>query len=253
MVNQQILDWIKSQETQGYSNQQIYSYLTQQGYNPDEVNEAINSVAQTPKPMNQQTPPIKKPASILPIFMISLVVIAVVAGGIFYFMFQHKEAPNLNLNSNNGLLDQENVKTAAAEPAVNLTQDQQPAEVKLDLNCDAFPDKLDSCTEYKCQFVHPFTGENMTKEILGIIDEKCNYVEQMPNNGKMECKYLESMRKAAAQYYKDVAGAESTGVEVNASLVSGEVKTRYTIDGKEVANPLEEAMNDGQCVISGYG
>lgn len=133
-----------------------------------------------------------------------------------------------------------------------VQQEAQSEEVSLDANCDAFPEKLYSCTKYKCQFIHPMTGETMEREILGIIDGKCNYVEQMPNNGLMECKYTESMRKAAAKYYKDVAAAESSGTSVKADLGSGEVETKYTIDGKEVANPLQEAISNGQCIISGY-
>ncbi len=129
---------------------------------------------------------------------------------------------------------------------------EEPKEVVAAANCDAFPDKLSSCTKYKCQFVHPFTGETMQKEITGIVGGKCNYVEQMPNNGKLECNYTTSQRTAAAQYYKDVAAAESTGTSMNLNLGSGEQKTTYTIDGKEVENPLQTFTTDGTCVISGY-
>lgn len=129
-------------------------------------------------------------------------------------------------------------------------QDTEPIEIELDENCDAFPDNLDSCTRYKCEFLHIFTGEPMVKEIFGIVDGKCNYVEEMPNNGKMECNYSESMRKAVAQYYRDVAAAESVGTEIQVG--EEETKTTYTIDGIEVENPLQEAIDNGQCVISGY-
>lgn len=122
----------------------------------------------------------------------------------------------------------------------------------VDAGCDAFPDKLGNCTAYKCRFTHPFTKEPMVKEISGLVDGKCDYVEEMPNDGKMECSYSESARTAVAQYHRDVATAESAGTEVNVDLGSGEVKTTYTIDGKEVENPLQEAMDNGQCVISGY-
>jgi len=94
--------------------------------------------------------------------------------------------------------------------------------------------------------------ETLEKEILGIIAGKCNYIEQMPNGGKMECKYTENERKAVSQYYKDVEAAESFGTGTNVDLGSGKQKTTYTIDGKEVENPLQEAMNNGVCVISGY-
>lgn len=68
----------------------------------------------------------------------------------------------------------------------------------------------------------------------------------------MECKYSESERIAVAQYYKDVATAESVGTSANADLGSGKLKTTYTINGKVVDNPLQEATNSGVCVISGY-
>ena len=118
--------------------------------------------------------------------------------------------------------------------------------------CDAFPNKLDLCESFSCKFEHPFTSEIMEKKIVGSVNDKCQYTEEMPNNGRMDCEYSESLRKAVAQYYRDLAIAESFGTSVNADLGSGDVKTTYTIDGKEVENPLQEAMVSGQCVILGY-
>ena len=118
--------------------------------------------------------------------------------------------------------------------------------------CDAFPDKLDLCESFSCKFEHPFTDEIMERKIVGLVNNKCQYTEEMPNNGRMDCEYSESLRKAVAQYYRDIAAAESFGASVEANLGSGDVKTTYTIDGKEVENPLQEAMDSGQCIISGY-
>lgn len=166
-----------------------------------------------------------------PIAIIIVLILAVAVGG--YIYWQTSE------------LQKEEVKL----PEINPPKEKK--ELTLDTDCDVLPNKLDSCTEYKCQFIHPFTGEAMIREIIGIIDEKCNYVEEMPSNGKLECKYTESMRKAAAQYYKDVALAESFGTEIKGDL-GGETEIKYTINGKEVENPLQEAMENGQCIISGY-
>lgn len=116
-----------------------------------------------------------------------------------------------------------------------------------------FADKLSSCTPYKITFQHPFTGEMLEKEILGIVNEKCGYVEKMPGNGKMECQYTESERQVAAQYYKDMALAESFEANLNIDLESAEQQSTYTVNGKVVDNPLQELMNNGVCVISGYG
>jgi hypothetical protein len=43
MVDKRIVDWIKSEEAQAYSEEQLRQSLLKQGYKPAEVNEAINS------------------------------------------------------------------------------------------------------------------------------------------------------------------------------------------------------------------
>jgi hypothetical protein len=216
----------------------------QQGYNPNEINEIISLASGNPT-LNH-SPKEGKPTNYLPIILIIILIVAAIGGGIFFLMTKNKDTSSLNesVKGNNDGSKSTNVNTQ-----IKATQS---SELKLELNCDSFPDKLLTCTKYKCQFLHPFTGENMTKEILGIINRECNYVEQMPNNGKMECNYTESVRKAVAQYYKDAAKAESVGTSVQADLGSGDTQTTYTIDGKQVENPLQEAMTNGQCVISGY-
>ena len=74
----------------------------------------------------------------------------------------------------------------------------------------------------------------------------------MPNNSRMDWEYSESLRKAVTQYYRDVAAAESAGTSVKADLGSGKTETTSMIDGQEVENPLQEAMDSGACTISGY-
>jgi len=118
------------------------------------------------------------------------------------------------------------------------------------LGCDAFPDKLDTCEVFSCDFEHPFTGEQMNKEITELKNGICKITEQMPNNGQMDCAYSISLRKAIAQYHRDLAVAESLGTSV--SFGEDVVDAVYTIDGKEVVNPLQEAMESGACIISGY-
>ena len=141
--------------------------------------------------------------------------------------------------------------TQQQEVPTEQVQEEQTAEAELS-GCDAFPNKLDACEAFSCEFEHPFTGEMMEKKIIGLVNSKCQYTEEMPNNGRMNCEYSESLRKAVAQYHRDFAAAESAGTSVKADLGSGEVETKYTIDGKEVENPLQEAMDTGACTISGY-
>lgn len=162
----------------------------------------------------------------------------------------NQSTANINQNTNN--IQPEPVAQEPAEATPSSTPNEEPKEAAATTNCNTFPDKLSTCTKYKCQFVHPLTRGTMQKEITGIIGGKCNYIEEMPNNGKMECNYTQSQRTVAAQYYKDVAAAETTGTNLHVDLGSGEQKTTYTIDGKEVENPLNTFLNDGTCIISGY-
>lgn len=115
------------------------------------------------------------------------------------------------------------------------------SEDGMALNCDLLPLKLDECLSYKCTFVHSFTEETMTKEIFGIVNNTCHYVEQMPYNGLMTCDYTLDTRKVIAQYYKDIASSKNS-----------EITSSYTIGGKTVSNPIQEALVTGQCVVLGY-
>lgn len=76
----------------------------------------------------------------------------------------------------------------------------------------------------------------------------------MPNGGKMECRYSVESRKAVAQYYRNIANAQSSGTKVEFSLgdEKQEAKYTYTINGKKVENPLQECLDNGTCTISGY-
>ena len=121
--------------------------------------------------------------------------------------------------------------------------------------CGGFVASLDTCTPYKCIFVHPFTGERMERRIIEYKSGKCSYTEQMPKGGRMDCAYSDSLRKAISKYYKDVDAAAAAGKSVGSTvhMTTGKVETRYTIDGKEVSNPLQEALRIGQCKVTGYG
>jgi len=89
--------------------------------------------------------------------------------------------------------------------------------------------------------------------VIAVVGEEagiCLYVEEMPNDGQMNCRYNPELRTAIAQYYRDVAAAKTT--DVDAQVTEDRIRATYTIDGTDVENPLQEAMTNGQCDISGY-
>ena len=248
MVNQQLLDYIKQQTQQGANREQIKSSLMANGWQAQDIEESFTALNFPVSP--EQNPAIlaKSPMAVWKIVMASLIGVAVIGGGVYFAsqtLSKLEETPKVS----NEISDQ----SATKKPIETVTPSEQPTEQIQSQNPEIiFADKLSSCTKYKTTFKHPLTGETLEKEVLGIVSGKCDYVEQMPNGGKIECKYSESERMAAAQYYKDVATDESAGTSVNADLGSGEQETTYTINGKVVDNPLQEAMNTGVCVISGY-
>ena len=109
-----------------------------------------------------------------------------------------------------------------------------------------FADKLELCDAHKTVVKHPLTGEDVEKEIIGTIGDECVYIEQLLEDEKLECRYSESERKAMAQYYRDAISIEP-GQEVSDIGNSG--SKMYSIDGREVDNPLQEAFERGSCVI----
>ncbi|MGV8087260.1 MAG: hypothetical protein ACP5N1_06540 [Candidatus Woesearchaeota archaeon] len=118
--------------------------------------------------------------------------------------------------------------------------------------CDLLPENLESCSSYTCNFIHPFTEETMTREILGINGTACQYVEEMPYDGLIECNYDFNTRNVIAQFYRDIViseNQETTGID----MYNTNLATTYEFNGKMVSNPMQQAIINGQCIISGYG
>ena len=250
MVNQQLLDYIKQQLQQGISKEQIKSSLMTNGWQAQDIEEGFNNIDAPNISTAYSAAPVAASGGVWKMIAGIVIGVAVLGGGAYLAsqtIFKSEEAPKISNEVVNQLPTETPSETVTPQqPSEQPTPQTQPQNPEI-----VFADKLSSCTKYKATFKHPFTGDMLEKEILGVIGGKCNYVEQMPNGGKMECKYSESERVVVAQYYKDVASAESVGTSFSADLGSGEQKATYTINGKVVDNPLQEAMTSGACVISG--
>lgn len=116
----------------------------------------------------------------------------------------------------------------------------------------AFAEKFATCTPYEYTFIHILTKEDMKREILGMVNGKCKTTEEMPNGGMMNCEFDNDLRVAVAQYYEDLAEASSYGISIHIDSEEETVTATYTIDGKEVENPMQEALDTGACTVSGY-
>lgn len=238
MINQQLIDYIKRQLQQGVSREQIKSFLMANGSQIQDIEAGFNAVNASDSSGLQSSIQTNSSNKIWKIIAGILAGAAIFGSGTYFAsqtFFKSEEIPKTSKPTET---------VAPPEQPTPQTDSQNPEIV--------FADKLSSCTKYKATFKQSVTGETLEKEVMGVVNEKCSYIEQMPNGGKMQCEYTVSERIVVAQYYKDLAMAESTGTNLNVNLESGEQKTTYTINSKVVDNPLQEAINNGVCVISGY-
>lgn len=274
MVNQQLLDYINQQTQQKIPKETISSNLLSQGWQPKDIEEGFNVISSSVTAGQNPAGLVKPATAVWKIIAVSLVGVAIVGSGIYFTTqkFLKSEVmprvsnevssqlptsqPAETATSTKQLVEQSQTQNPTKQP-VEQSQTQNPTKQPVEQSQPQSPeiifaDKLSSCTPYKITLKHPFTGEMIVREILGIVNGKCNYAEQMPNDGKLECKYTENERKAVAQYYKDLAIAGSAETSVNINLGIGDQKTTYTVNGKVVNNPLQEAWDSGACIVSGY-
>lgn len=129
-------------------------------------------------------------------------------------------------------------------PAALFAQNQQEKLIEL-------ADNLETCSAFTQEFEHLFTGETFERNITKTSETECTFTEGMPNGLLMTCTFSEESRKSVANYYRALASAESFGTESSQSLDNeAEQTTTFTIDGKEVENPLQASMENGTCVVS---
>lgn len=111
---------------------------------------------------------------------------------------------------------------------------------------------LENCIAYSEDFIHFFNWEKLRREILPIKWNLCNYIEGMPNGWKMECNYTESTRKTIIEYYNDVKNSEFVKFSTSWNLFGNSEESTYTINWISKKNPMQNAINNWECIISGY-
>ncbi len=121
-----------------------------------------------------------------------------------------------------------------------------PSEVQL----QELSEKLKVCEKFTQEFKHPFTGQTMKRFINGFKGEKCNYLEEMPGNMKMECNYPKEKLGKVSDYYKnpDKFGSK---VKSKTKFKDGKpvTETKHFKENQEVKNPLQESLQNGECVV----
>lgn len=97
-----------------------------------------------------------------------------------------------------------------------------------------FIEKIKSCELYELEFKHPLTGEMKSKFIKGIEDNRCFYVETMPENMTLICRFpMDSLTSIAKDYEKAI----------------DDIKNGVSEPSEDISN-LEKMMNDPEiCIV----
>ena len=138
-----------------------------------------------------------------------------------------------------------NTNSANNIPASNkIAEPENPA---LRDNCVNLSKNLESCSAYKCMYVYEKDGRELIGEVIGLVADNCHYKEQTRNLGmNLDCIFSSSTRKAVADFYTDLKlydPENKTG-----EPIMSDVKI-YSVDGKNVSDPMIEALLNGECQI----
>lgn len=91
MVNQKLVDWIINEGSQGYSSQELYEALVKQGYNPDEVKDAIMLATSSKTSTDKELKSSQKHKRIISILIVLVLAIGLLLYGGFLLLKESKE------------------------------------------------------------------------------------------------------------------------------------------------------------------
>lgn len=125
----------------------------------------------------------------------------------------------------------EQVLTEEPEEEIEIIEEVvvEEEDSQSNIPCKLLPEKFLTCAAYTCDFIHPMKADIMTRSITGMVDGKCEFIETMPNDERLECHVDADMQVTLSQYYQQI------------------------LEGKETENIIEQAMEKKQCVLLGKG
>ena len=135
--------------------------------------------------------------------------------------------------------------------------------------CQNLPQKIEHCETFTCQMSHSSSDSFVIRHsISGMAGNNCHYEQTMPNNGRMTCNFSPWQRKQYGRLKGDmfsghiIKSEPSVEMESSLKMVSMEKnklqsrvikeKTNYKLDGNETEKLFNEAIENGNCVITGY-
>ncbi len=128
------------------------------------------------------------------------------------------------------------------------------AQGELDPAQKILAEHLRNCSVLEQQFVHPFTGDSLTRRVKGFSGENCHYVEELPANGRWECFYPKDKLPQMADFYLHPERFENAEIKSRTEFVDGNLvtTTEYIVDGEAIFHPMNDSIEKGECKVLGY-
>lgn len=141
----------------------------------------------------------------------------------------------------------------AAAHALALPDGFSAPEVDVE-DYEGLPAAIYDCEEYNETFRHPWTGDQMRRTVFGIIEDRCHFGEQLPGGGLLTCQFSMERLPAVADFYANAEKYENMEISSNTEFFDGVAVTTntYIVDGEPYDHPIDVALRDGECVVSGY-
>ena len=120
-------------------------------------------------------------------------------------------------------------------------------------NCSDCGEKIKKCEPCECSYFAP-GGKTINQKIIGLEDNKCHYLQEIPGVFTMDCKFSQATVDAIVNYGALLAEADKDGKKVNHSFKfstkDGESYSKVNVDGQTIEDPWQAAINSGECVTS---
>lgn len=118
---------------------------------------------------------------------------------------------------------------------------------------ESFLESLSKCSPDKETYVNGFTGENATREIIGMENGKCVYIEEAPdsNSGiivKTSCNYSDKSRLQLVEYYKKLneGGKVEFSIETDSG---GNTISKTIVGGEEIVGFSSSDILEEECTL----
>ncbi|MFP4190068.1 MAG: hypothetical protein ACLFSL_03450 [Candidatus Woesearchaeota archaeon] len=227
MVINEAAEWAAQQLKQGNSEEKIRELLIERSYTEEQADAAINEAKEKQPKKNSKKG----------VFLVVGMLAVFAAAGFFMTAL---EIPFLN-----DTIPEEQDEQVVPEPPQDDNTDlptdtgredniEEEEDTGLDFSeCTGLLDSLEQCEPFSCQVTHSKSPDVIRMEVVGEDNDTCVYATGLEGLEMTECDLPENYVDALMKSINDTFESKDNNT--------------YTIEGDEVEDPIDKAMDEGLC------